>query len=407
MYLSARERNLTSAFDILDCSNAEVAGYITQDQMSKVFVELNNYHKIKKIDKDVEPVLFQLLDEDGTRRISREEFNKLCIVLDTEVRKVAKTPWFKRRFPEVAATETFRVAERMVGSRWFEIFVDFVLILNLCVTILETLGNIEGDSEPQQGQVWVHTEFAFCAFFTSEMLMKLAVLGEGYWASIRNRFDGLVTMATVIVTIIVMYPNALNNKTAIHFVLVFRVLRVLRLLASVPGFRVLMTTLGNILRNAKGLVLAMGVIVYIFAYLGMELFGGVINTDPHSKYSGPVRESDYFRANYTPNNFNDLPSAMVTLFEVLVVNNWFLIVEGFEKACGYGARFYFLAFYFLGVILFLNVISSFVLETFLDAWQETKSKGGSLELEQDDDIVASTPKYDFVRSSKSKPRFFI
>merc|ERR1712032_1365555 len=148
-YRSARERNLAIAFDILDRSNSEAEGYITQEQMSRVFAELNHYHDIKQIDQEVEPVLFQLLDKDGTRRIRRKEFDKLCVVLDTEVRKVAKTPWFKRRFPQVASGAPFQAAERMVASRWFEMAVDFVLIMNLCVTVLETMGNIKGDPEPK------------------------------------------------------------------------------------------------------------------------------------------------------------------------------------------------------------------------------------------------------------------
>eukprot|EP00501_MAST-03F_sp_TOSAG23-6_P000298 GSMAST32.ASY1.ANO1.305.1 assembled CDS len=37
---------------------------------------------------------------------------------------------------------------------------------------------------------------------------------------------------------------------------------------------------------------------------------------------------------YYPNNFNDFASGLVTLFELLVVNNWFIIMDGFAAATG-------------------------------------------------------------------------
>ena len=40
------------------------------------------------------------------------------------------------------------------------------------------------------------------------------------------------------------------------------------------------------------------------------------------------------QANYYANNFNDLASGLVVCFELLVVNNWFIICEGFAQvAC--------------------------------------------------------------------------
>merc|ERR1711939_826116 len=36
--------------------------------------------------------------------------------------------------------------------------------------------------------------------------------------------------------------------------------------------------------------------------------------------------------NYFPMNFNDLPSAMVTLYALMVVNNWFIMMDGYVAA---------------------------------------------------------------------------
>lgn len=35
-----------------------------------------------------------------------------------------------------------------------------------------------------------------------------------------------------------------------------------------------------------------------------------------------LADSDFGKSDYYPNSFNDLPSGFITLFELLVVNNW-------------------------------------------------------------------------------------
>ena len=49
---------------------------------------------------------------------------------------------------------------------------------------------------------------------------------------------------------------------------------------------------------------------------------------------------------YYPNNFNDFLSGIVTLFELMIVNNWFVIADGITAAYGSEyARAYFIGFW--------------------------------------------------------------
>merc|ERR1711904_558794 len=96
----------------------------------------------------------------------------------------------------------------------------------------------------------------------------------------------------------------------------------------------------------------------------MLLFGGVINRDTESPYYDAVRKSSFGKAGYYPNNFNDLPSALICLFELLVINNWFVISDGFAAARGPPARLFFVTFYVVVVQLCLNVVVAFVMDTF-------------------------------------------
>lgn len=107
-------------------------------------------------------------------------------------------------------------------------------------------------------------------------------------------------------------------------------------------------------------LLTLMVLFYVFAMIGTELFAGKV-------YAGCC--GDYYSNStsvnrYYLNNFDnilmrsDLPfhhhllteSSYVTLFELMVVNNWFVIMNGFVTVTGEWARIYFMVFYLVVVV---------------------------------------------------------
>ena len=79
-----------------------------------------------------------------------------------------------------------------------------------------------------------------------------------------------------------------------------------------------------------------------------------------------MANSSFGLADYYPNNFNDVASGIVTLFELLIVNNWFVISSGFEAVTPtWWARLYFISFWVVGVLICLNVVVAFAIDSFL------------------------------------------
>lgn len=60
----------------------------------------------------------------------------------------------------------------------------------------------------------------------------------------------------------------------------------------------------------------LGIIVVEYAVVGMHIFGGKI-----IKGDAALAKIDFGKSNYYSNNFNDFASSLVTLFELLIVNN--------------------------------------------------------------------------------------
>lgn len=134
------------------------------------------------------------------------------------------------------------------------------------------------------------------------------------------------------------------------------------------------------IQNLIGQLYNMGsvifVIFYIFAVLGMMMFGGHIKQN--SSFDG-------VSSTYLANNFNDGLSSLVTLYSVMIVSTInFGTVSMFEQASAatlnkHVIRFYFIIFWYLNVIIGMNLIISFVLETYGQVYDMDKERQNQLE----------------------------
>ena len=110
--------------------------------------------------------------------------------------------------------------------------------------------------------------------------------------------------------------------------------------------------------------------------------------------SSPYGEEDYYQL-----NFNDLPNGFVLLFTCIHVSGWDTISSGFSAVTNeFTGRIYFSLWYIVGVLLLMNVITSFFISAFIlkiNSWNfggnsETASASSSSP-SGDDNPPASKP----------------
>lgn len=102
--------------------------------------------------------------------------------------------------------------------------------------------------------------------------------------------------------------------------------------------------------------------VSFYAFVGISAFGGIIN------YNNTLLHNTTFAADdYWANNFNDLASALVTLFELLMVNNWHVIMDGCTAASGTEwSRLFFVSFWLITVVIMTNIVVASIIEGFFN-----------------------------------------
>ena len=318
-------------------------------------------------------ILWYVLDSDQNGYIDRTEFRILPDLLNIKMTEV-KDNLFERHIPTVYSHKYSKLIIRCVKHKYFRYLFDAIIIVNAAVILSD----------------YEYIEWGFLAIFTIEILLKIYAFGfamfiSKYW----NMFDSVIIGAAFIFNIVDTVRG--DNEDAyimLDVLLILRVLRIIKIFHGIDSFKMILNTIFHILPSLFTYVGVLFVFFYIFAIVGMESFQGKVqfygqntynSTDPDTQWCGNPRleGSEFYRERYCKNNFNDIGSAFIVLFELLVVNQWHIITEGYVMAVGSKAvRVYFILYHLISVILILNIFTAFVLEAFLLEYSYTK---GNLE----------------------------
>ncbi|XP_038645635.1 sodium channel, voltage-gated, type I-like, alpha isoform X3 [Scyliorhinus canicula] len=145
-------------------------------------------------------------------------------------------------------------------------FVD--LAITICI-VLNTLF-MAMEHYPMTGRfenVLTYGNLVFTGIFTGEMIFKIIALDPYYYFQEGwNIFDGIIVSLSLM-------ELGLSNVEGLSVLRSFRLLRVFKLAKSWPTLNMLIKIIGNSVGALGNLTLVLAIIVFIFAVVGMQLFG--------------------------------------------------------------------------------------------------------------------------------------
>lgn len=107
------------------------------------------------------------------------------------------------------------------------------------------------------------------------------------------------------------------------------------------------------------MLLSLYAIYFWFALLGIYLYGGKITTESEQVNDTEIPPLYYLL------NFNDFLGSLLTLFVLMIENNWFVICNMYICVSGSSSPIlFFLAFWIITACTMLNIVISFVLEIY-------------------------------------------
>ncbi|KAJ7948316.1 Two pore calcium channel protein 1 [Quillaja saponaria] len=368
-----RRNMLEKAFNLLDKHNHK---FLNKDQCIQLFEELNKFRTLPKMSREEFEFVFCALDDSHDNKINMDEFANICNAIALKFQKEDDQSYFDY-FPSIYHSPFSMKLKAFVWSPIFGYIVSFILILNLFAVIIETTIDIENSSAKN---VWQGVEFVFGWLYVAEMALKVYSFGfENYWRDGQNRFDFLITLIIVVgETVTFVKPNGvpfLSNGEWIRYLLLARMLRLIRLLMHVNRYRAFVATFLTLIPT---LMPYLGTIFCVFCFycsLGLQIFGGIVNAG-----NAKLEQTDLANDDYLLFNFNDYPNGMVTLFNLLVMGNWQAWMQSYMELTGtYWTLVYFVSFYLITVLLLLNLVVAFVLEAFFAELELETSETNELE----------------------------
>jgi len=150
--------------------------------------------------------------------------------------------------------------------------------------------------------------------------------------------------------------DASVGSTPVNLLVISRVVDLIRIFRSIPAFQNVIKRANEVFSVLLGPLILLSLYIHVFVYIGLLLWGGkvIVGQSPNG-----------VPANYDLNNFNSYGSGLVTVWNIMIVNDWPSIAKVF---IGISPRWvvicYFICANLILVCLLLNVLTAFFVGAF-------------------------------------------
>ncbi|XP_019850067.1 PREDICTED: two pore calcium channel protein 1-like [Amphimedon queenslandica] len=222
--------------------------------------------------------------------------------------------------------------------------------------------------------------FIFNSIYLVEVNLKLFLNGPvKYFRKWANWVDYILVVGSFIflcIEIGLIQNDA--DSPSFRYIAIIRPLKLLRLLRLKKNYFFLIRILIVLASRMTSVLILLMIVIYFFSIIGMEVFTGNNAVRAGCCANAEFNVGVYYDNStlYDPglyylNNFNTLGRSFVTLYEEMVVNNWFIQMEGFVSTTGKAARLYFILFWMVTTLV-VNIAIVYIVDAFVNALKASK-----------------------------------
>uniref|UniRef100_A0A8C3PGG4 Voltage-dependent T-type calcium channel subunit alpha-1G n=1 Tax=Chrysemys picta bellii TaxID=8478 RepID=A0A8C3PGG4_CHRPI len=347
-----------------------------------VGVVVENFHKCRQHQEEEEA---KRREEKRLRRLEKKRRNLMLddVIMESSASAVQEA----QCKPYYSDYSRFRLLiHQMCTSHYLDLFITGVIGLNVITMAMEHY---------QQPKVLDEAlkicNYIFTVVFVLESVFKLIAFGfRRFFQDRWNQLDLAIVLLSIMgITLEEIEVNASLpiNPTIIRIMRVLRIARVLKLLKMAVGMRALLDTVMQALPQVGNLGLLFMLLFFIFAALGVELFGDLECDDTHH-CEGLGRHA----------TFRNFGMAFLTLFRVSTGDNWNGIMKDTLRDCDPESTcyntvispMYFVSFVLTAQFVLVNVVIAVLMKHLEESNKEAKEEA-ELEAELEMEMKTITP----------------
>lgn len=237
-----------------------------------------------------------------------------------------------------------RLISLLIFDPFAEMFVIICILINTLFMALDT-----DDTDAELRHIFERGNYFFTATFAVEALMKIVAQSpKFYFREGWNVFDAIVVALSMFELSMQGYHMGGRSLSVLRS---FRLLRVFKLARTWPMLNNLLTITGKAIGDLGNLTFVLAIIVFIFAVMGMQLFG--------NKYT-----AEAFPSNELPRwNFTDFMHSFMIVFRILCAE-WIEPMWDCLLVAGWPCVPFFLLAVTVGNLVVLNLFLALLLASF-------------------------------------------
>ncbi|NXP69060.1 CAC1G protein, partial [Chloropsis cyanopogon] len=350
-----------------------------------VGVVVENFHKCRQHQEEEEA---KRREEKRLRRLEKKRRSKEKQMAEKSLDLPHSLPAAEAQCkPYYSDYSRFRLLiHQMCTSHYLDLFITGVICLNVITMAMEHY---------QQPKVLDEAlkicNYIFTVIFVLESVFKLIAFGfRRFFQDRWNQLDLAIVLLSIMgITLEEIEVNASLpiNPTIIRIMRVLRIARVLKLLKMAVGMRALLDTVMQALPQVGNLGLLFMLLFFIFAALGVELFGDLECDDTHP-CEGLGRHA----------TFRNFGMAFLTLFRVSTGDNWNGIMKDTLRDCDQESTcyntvispIYFVSFVLTAQFVLVNVVIAVLMKHLEESNKEAKEEA-ELEAELEMEMKTISP----------------
>uniref|UniRef100_A0AAX7TY27 Sodium channel protein n=1 Tax=Astatotilapia calliptera TaxID=8154 RepID=A0AAX7TY27_ASTCA len=192
----------------------------------------------------------------------------LCLTMNTDDQRPCPPCWyvFADIFLKWNCCGCWRWLKQWLFIIVMDPFVD--LTITICIVLNTVFMAMEHYPMTEEFEELLSVgNLVFTGIFTAEMVLKLLAMDPYYYFQVGwNIFDSIIVTMSLV-------ELGLANVQGLSVLRSFRLMRVFKLAKSWPTLNMLIKIIGNSVGALGNLTLVLAIIVFIFAVVGMQLFG--------------------------------------------------------------------------------------------------------------------------------------